>query len=102
MVTDRDAQGMRMGKVRDLQECHGSPMDLLQATMDRFADAKTAQRIGLVTVFNLQTLSVSVHIRLGYIWQCFYGYLLSGSVKDAMDATRISNMGLMHNKDING
>ena len=51
MVTDWDAQGMRVGHVKDLRNCHGSVIDLLWTATDRFADEKTAQRIGLVTVF---------------------------------------------------
>ena len=51
MVTDRDAQGMRAGHVKDLRNCHESAMDLLQTAMDRLADGKIAQRIGLVTAF---------------------------------------------------
>ena len=43
-----------MGNVKDLRICHGSATDLLWTDMvpqDRFADEKTAQRIGLLTVF---------------------------------------------------
>ena len=42
---------MRVGHVKDLWNCHGSTTDLLQTATDRFADEKTTQRIGLVTVF---------------------------------------------------
>ena len=48
---DWDAQGMGVGHVKDLRNCHGSVPDLLQIATDRFADEKTAQRIGLVIVF---------------------------------------------------
>ena len=50
--------GMRVGHVKDLRICHGSATDLLRtATVaDRFADEKTAQRIGLLTVFTPQPL----------------------------------------------
>ena len=45
MVTGRDAQ--EVGHVKDLRNCHGTGMDFY----DRLAHEKTAQRIGLVTVF---------------------------------------------------
>ena len=51
MVTDRDAQGMGVGHLKDLRNCHGSATDLLWTATDMFADEKIAPRIGLMTVF---------------------------------------------------
>ena len=54
-------------------------------------DKKIAQRIGLMTVFNPQTLFVSVCSRSGNVFTDIY---CRGSVKDERDATRTSRMGL--------
>ena len=61
-------------------------------------DEKTEQRIGLMTVFNPQTLSVSVcsrsvanPVRSSNVFTDIY---CRGSVKDEGDATRTSRMGL--------
>ena len=47
MVTDRDAQGMRVGHVKDLRNCQGSATD----RHGQVVDEKIAQRVGLMTVF---------------------------------------------------
>ena len=55
-------QARIVGHVKDLRISYGPP----RCPKDRFADEKTAQRIGLLTVFfNPQTLSVSVRSRSG-------------------------------------
>ena len=73
-------------------------MDLLQTTTDRFADENTAQRIGLVTVFNLQILFMSVCSRfiadLVRSNNVFTDIYWRGRIKDERDATRTSRMGL--------
>ena len=46
--------------MKDLWNCHGSSTDLLRKATDRFADEKITPRTSPMTVFNLQTLSVSV------------------------------------------
>ena len=44
MATDGDAQGMRVGHVKDLQNCEGPVRDLLRTAMDRFADEKNSTK----------------------------------------------------------
>ena len=86
-----------MGHVKDLRICHRSATDLLQtATVpkDRFEDEKTAQRIGLLTVFIIRKpflcQSVADPVRSGNV---FGGICCHRSVKDERDATRTSRMG---------
>ena len=80
-------------------------MDLLQTAMDRFVKEKIAQRIGFVTDFNPQTLSVAVCIRSiadpvrsGNVFSDFHW---RGSIKDEKDATTIQD-GFIFNKDTHG
>ena len=86
---------MMVGHVKDLQNCLRSVMDLLQTITDRFADEKTAQRIGLLTVFLTRKpflcQSIADPVRSGNV---FRDICWGGSIKDETDATRTSSMGL--------
>ena len=78
MVTERDAQGMRVGHVKVLRNCYESATDLLQTAMDRCADEKIAQRIGLVTVFQsvkpFPCQSLADLVRSGNVFTDIYWY----------------------------
>ena len=75
MVTDRDAQGIRVGHVKDLWNCHGSTTD----PTDTVADENTVQRIGLFwrLFFNLQIIPKpflqQIRLDLAMFLQIFIG-----------------------------
>ena len=72
MVTDGDAQGIRVGHVKDLWNGHGS-------TTDTVADENTVQRIGLFwrLFFNLQIIHKpflqQIRLDLAMFLQIFIG-----------------------------
>ena len=86
------------GYVTDLRNWHGSSSDLLQTATDRFADEKIPPRIGLMAVFNPQTLSVTVCSRsvadLVRSVNVFMDIFCCRSMKDVRDVTRSSRMGI--------
>ena len=86
MVTDRDAQGMRVGQVKD----YGTA-DLLRTATDRFVDEKIAQRIVFLIRKPCPCQSVADPVRSSNVFMDSYCH---GSIKDERDATRTSGMGL--------
>ena len=85
-----------------MSKIYGSATDPLQISYgpprrlkDRFADAKTAQRIGLLTVFLIckpfPCQSLQVRSRSGYV---LGNICWCGSINDERDATRTSRKGI--------
>ena len=89
MVIDRDAEGMRVGHVKYLRNCHGSATDLLRITTNRFAYEKDWSFDCFLIRKPFLWQSVDDPVRSGNVFTDIYW---CRSVKDKRDATRTSRM----------